>query len=61
MAGVFVLLGVDYERAVLSAMLFRVLYYVVPGDGLVRRREDERRAEARHTVGNGGEVPAANL
>lgn len=30
MAGVFVLLGVDYERAVLSAMLFRVLYYVVP-------------------------------
>jgi len=30
MAGIFVLLGVEYERAVLAAMLFRVLYYVVP-------------------------------
>jgi hypothetical protein len=30
MAGVFVLLGVGYERALLAAMLFRVIYYVIP-------------------------------
>jgi uncharacterized protein (TIRG00374 family) len=30
MAGAFVLLGVGYEHAVLAAILFRVLYYVVP-------------------------------
>lgn len=30
MAGIFVLLGVEYERALLAAMLFRVLYYLVP-------------------------------
>ena len=30
MAGIFVLLGIEYERALLAAMLFRVLYYLVP-------------------------------
>jgi uncharacterized protein (TIRG00374 family) len=30
MAGIYVLLGVGYERALLAAMLFRVIYYVVP-------------------------------
>jgi len=30
MAAIYVLLGVDYERAVLAAMLFRILYYIVP-------------------------------
>lgn len=30
MAGVFVLLGVGYERSLLAAMLFRIIYYVIP-------------------------------
>jgi uncharacterized protein (TIRG00374 family) len=30
MAGIYVLLGVGYERALLAAMLFRVIYYVIP-------------------------------
>ncbi|HKW14872.1 MAG TPA: flippase-like domain-containing protein [Candidatus Krumholzibacteria bacterium] len=30
MAGIYVLLGVGYERALLAAMLFRIIYYVVP-------------------------------
>ena len=30
MAAIYVLLGVDYERAVVAALLFRILYYIVP-------------------------------
>lgn len=30
MAGVYVLLGVPLEQAILAAILFRVVYYVVP-------------------------------
>ena len=30
MVGTYALLGVDYERAVLASMLFRVLYYLLP-------------------------------
>jgi uncharacterized protein (TIRG00374 family) len=30
MAGIYVLLGVGYERALLAAMLFRIIYYVLP-------------------------------
>ena len=30
MAGIYVLLGVGYERALLAAMLFRIVYYVIP-------------------------------
>jgi uncharacterized protein (TIRG00374 family) len=30
MAGIYVLLGVGYERALLAAMLFRIIYYVIP-------------------------------
>jgi uncharacterized protein (TIRG00374 family) len=30
MTGVYVLLGVDLEHAVLAAMLFRIVYYIVP-------------------------------
>jgi uncharacterized protein (TIRG00374 family) len=30
MTGVFVLLGVEYERALLAALLFRLVYYAVP-------------------------------
>jgi uncharacterized protein (TIRG00374 family) len=30
MAGVFALLGVSFERAVLASILFRVLFYVIP-------------------------------
>jgi len=30
MAGIYVLLGVGYERALLAAMLFRLIYYVIP-------------------------------
>jgi uncharacterized protein (TIRG00374 family) len=30
MTGIYVLLGVEYEQAVLAATLFRVVYYVIP-------------------------------
>ena len=30
MVGIYVLLGVDYERAVLASVLFRAIYYLVP-------------------------------
>jgi uncharacterized membrane protein YbhN (UPF0104 family) len=30
MAGVFKLMGVSYEQAVLASILFRVIYYLLP-------------------------------